>query len=181
MISARRPSSTTRLLSTFTEVNICPGGSDTQDREGDLPVVGRFCSNGPGPATPGANRKMTVSSSFASASTIRDDKQAKTNLPTRTLHPTGEFRHGSKDHYSPEYLLDHGIILVTINYRLGVLGKCGRRASFRGDLLLAARWIASAERRGRGRRRRRGRKADSERGQARAQATSLLNSSSRAR
>lgn len=35
----------------------------------------------------------------------------------------GEFRHGSKDHYSPEYLLDHGIILVTINYRLGVLGK----------------------------------------------------------
>lgn len=38
--------------------------------------------------------------------------------------PEGEFRHGSKDHYSPEYLLDHGLILVTINYRLGVLGEC---------------------------------------------------------
>jgi hypothetical protein len=44
-------------------------------------------------------------------------------LTVKVITQTGEFRHGSKDHYSPEYLLDHGLILVTINYRLGVLGK----------------------------------------------------------
>lgn len=43
---------------------------------------------------------------------------------TRNNRDEGQFKFGSKDHYSPEYLLDHGIILVTVNYRLGVFGKC---------------------------------------------------------
>ncbi|XP_054159890.1 carboxylic ester hydrolase-like [Oppia nitens] len=34
----------------------------------------------------------------------------------------GEFQFGGKDFYGPQYLLDHDVILVTINYRLGVLG-----------------------------------------------------------
>ena len=34
----------------------------------------------------------------------------------------GEFKFGGKDFYRPDYLLDNEVILVTINYRLGVLG-----------------------------------------------------------
>jgi len=30
--------------------------------------------------------------------------------------------HGSGDEVGPSYLLDHDVILVTFNYRLGVLG-----------------------------------------------------------
>lgn len=30
---------------------------------------------------------------------------------------------GSSDFYSPDYLLDENVIVVTINYRLNVLGK----------------------------------------------------------
>ncbi|KAG9510248.1 Neuroligin-4, Y-linked [Fragariocoptes setiger] len=44
------------------------------------------------------------------------------NYPVIVYIHGGEFKYGSKDHYSPEYLLDHGVILVTINYRLGPLG-----------------------------------------------------------
>lgn len=67
---------------------------------------------------------------------------------------TGEFRHGSKDHYSPEYLLDHGVILVTINYRLGVLGKLAGRfaaaAHLLGEEAAAKRpiWALAARERG---------------------------------
>lgn len=31
---------------------------------------------------------------------------------------------GSLDFYSPDYLLDENVIVVTINYRLNVLGEC---------------------------------------------------------
>lgn len=30
---------------------------------------------------------------------------------------------GKTDQYGPDYLLDHDIVLVTINYRLGPFGK----------------------------------------------------------
>lgn len=33
------------------------------------------------------------------------------------------FGHGDADVYGPEFLIQHDIILVTLNYRLGVLGK----------------------------------------------------------
>lgn len=33
------------------------------------------------------------------------------------------FGSGSLDQYSPDYLLDENVIVVTINYRLNVLGK----------------------------------------------------------
>ena len=37
----------------------------------------------------------------------------------------GVFQHGSGDiaQYGPEYLLDHDVVMVTCNYRLGALGK----------------------------------------------------------
>lgn len=69
--------------------------------------------------------EVNICSSKAATDKWASELQALTvflNLPTIKTQP-GEFRHGSKDHYSPEYLLDHGIILVTINYRLGVLGE----------------------------------------------------------
>jgi bile salt-stimulated lipase len=36
--------------------------------------------------------------------------------------PGGQFQFSGKDFYPPDYLLDNDIILVTMNYRLGVLG-----------------------------------------------------------
>jgi hypothetical protein len=40
------------------------------------------------------------------------------------LHDGG-FSHGSGDiaMYGPDYLLDHDVVMVTCNYRLGALGK----------------------------------------------------------
>lgn len=37
----------------------------------------------------------------------------------------GIFAHGSGDtaQYGPDYLLDHDVVMVTCNYRLGALGK----------------------------------------------------------
>jgi len=35
----------------------------------------------------------------------------------------GSFYFGSGNWYGPNYLLDKDVILVTFNYRLGVLGK----------------------------------------------------------
>jgi len=37
----------------------------------------------------------------------------------------GVFSHGSGDtvQYGPDYLLDHDVVMVTCNYRLGALGK----------------------------------------------------------
>lgn len=41
----------------------------------------------------------------------------------------GEFKYGGKDLYKPDYLLSaganagHNMIVVTVNYRLGVLGR----------------------------------------------------------
>lgn len=39
------------------------------------------------------------------------------------IHGGGFFMgSGNSDMYGPEYLMDYGIVLVTFNYRLGVLG-----------------------------------------------------------
>lgn len=39
------------------------------------------------------------------------------------IHGGGFFMgSGNRDMYGPEYLMDYGIVLVTFNYRLGVLG-----------------------------------------------------------
>lgn len=35
----------------------------------------------------------------------------------------GGWQTGSAALYTPEYILDHDIVLVTVNYRLGVLGN----------------------------------------------------------
>lgn len=41
------------------------------------------------------------------------------------LFHAGGFSHGSGDitAYGPDYLLDHDVVMVTCNYRLGALGK----------------------------------------------------------
>ncbi|RWS28716.1 venom carboxylesterase-6-like protein, partial [Leptotrombidium deliense] len=45
------------------------------------------------------------------------------NLPVLVYFHGGEFNYGGKDYYEPEYLLrEKDIVLVTVNYRLGVLG-----------------------------------------------------------
>jgi carboxylesterase type B len=52
-------------------------------------------------------------------------------MPVLVYIHGGEFKYGGKDLYKPDYLLENsmvgsnpGIIVVTINYRLGVLGEC---------------------------------------------------------
>lgn len=54
----------------------------------------------------------------------------KSNLETAlqdvvVLFHAGGFSHGSGDiaMYGPDYLLDHDVVMVTCNYRLGALGK----------------------------------------------------------
>lgn len=40
------------------------------------------------------------------------------------IHPGGFYVFsGRTDVFGPQYLMDHDIVLVTINYRLGLLGK----------------------------------------------------------
>ncbi|XP_059619414.1 juvenile hormone esterase-like [Phlebotomus argentipes] len=44
------------------------------------------------------------------------------SLPVMVYFHGGGFRHGASSHYSPDFLLDHDIVLVVGNYRLGALG-----------------------------------------------------------
>lgn len=43
-------------------------------------------------------------------------------LPVMIFFHGGAFKHGSSFYYSPDFLLDHDVILVVGNYRLGALG-----------------------------------------------------------
>ncbi len=59
------------------------------------------------------------------------NNQFSQNMPVLVYIHGGEFKYGGKDLYKPDYLLENsmvgsnpGIIVVTINYRLGVLGEC---------------------------------------------------------
>lgn len=65
------------------------------------------------------------------------------------IHPGGFYvGSGNTDHFGPEYLLDHSIVLVTFNYRLSFLGLAAngdQRAPGNAalkDQLLVLRWIA---------------------------------------
>lgn len=42
----------------------------------------------------------------------------------------------SSEVYRPEYLMEHDIVLVTTNYRLGALGKLMILLSFKNDLVI---------------------------------------------
>ena len=46
------------------------------------------------------------------------------NLPVMVWIHGGAYVHGSggSGSYGPEYLIDYGVVLVTLNYRLGILG-----------------------------------------------------------
>lgn len=46
------------------------------------------------------------------------------NLPVMVWIPGGGFSsgNGGMDLYGPEYLMDKDVVVVTLNYRLGVLG-----------------------------------------------------------
>lgn len=59
------------------------------------------------------------------------NNQFSQNMPVLVYFHGGEFKYGGKDFYKPDYLLENamigtnpGIIVVTVNYRLGVLGEC---------------------------------------------------------
>ena len=45
----------------------------------------------------------------------------------------GGFEMGSGEEYSAEYLIEYDVVLVTVNYRLHVLGKMN--VHYRSDLL----------------------------------------------
>lgn len=47
------------------------------------------------------------------------------NVPVMVWIPGGGFSsgHGGMRLYNPKYLMDKDIVLVTINYRIGILGK----------------------------------------------------------
>jgi carboxylesterase type B len=49
-------------------------------------------------------------------------------LPVMVFIYGGSFTSGDNkaDNYGPHYFLDKDIVLVTINYRLSVLGECNR-------------------------------------------------------
>lgn len=57
---------------------------------------------------------------------VPQQAQFSQSLPVIVYIHGGEFKWGGKDLYKPNYVLesapDPGVILVTINYRLGVLG-----------------------------------------------------------
>lgn len=75
-------------------------------------------------------------------------KDTYTSLPVVVYIHGGEFQYGGKDFYHPDYLLEgQDIVLVTINYRLGVLGWLGTddeeapgNYGLR-DMIQALRWV----------------------------------------
>ncbi len=59
------------------------------------------------------------------------NNQFSQNMSVLVYFHGGEFKYGGKYFYKPDYLLENamigtnpGIIVVTVNYRLGVLGEC---------------------------------------------------------
>ena len=59
----------------------------------------------------------------------------------------GEFVDGTASDYGPDFFMDHDVILITINYRLGVLGflntEDGTVPANNGlkDMILALKWV----------------------------------------
>lgn len=57
-------------------------------------------------------------------------------------HPGGFYIFsGRADHFGPDYLLDHDVVLVTFNYRLGFAGFAGGQNAALKDQALVLRWI----------------------------------------
>ena len=61
----------------------------------------------------------------------------KTNLPIMAYVHGGSFHslNSSSNIYSPAYLGDHEVILVTMNYRLGIFGNKYRKAKL-GQIII---------------------------------------------
>lgn len=53
---------------------------------------------------------------------VYSPKTDKDLLPVMVWIHGGSFSKGTSSHYGPEFLMDKDVVLVTINYRLGVLG-----------------------------------------------------------
>ena len=68
-------------------------------------------------------------------------------LPVMVWIHGGAFEHGSGKNYHPEFLMDKDIVLVTLNYRLGILGFLSTGDSFAPgnfgmkDQVLALKWV----------------------------------------
>jgi len=55
---------------------------------------------------------------------VREKMENKIPMPVLFWIHGGAFQFGSGMFYGPKYLMDHDVILVTINYRLGPMGMC---------------------------------------------------------
>ena len=50
------------------------------------------------------------------------DGISKTLLPVMVYIHGGFFMSGSANHYKPNYFMDHEVVMMTFNYRVGALG-----------------------------------------------------------
>jgi len=55
---------------------------------------------------------------------VREKMENKIPMPVLFWIHGGAFQFGSGMFYKPKYLMDHDVIFVTINYRLGPMGMC---------------------------------------------------------
>ncbi|XP_022122536.2 juvenile hormone esterase isoform X3 [Pieris rapae] len=96
-----------------------------------------------------ANEKKTGSEDCLYLNVYSPDISPKTLLPVMVFIHGGGLKCGSgnDDHYGPDFLVSHGVILVTINYRLDVFGflcldtkEVPGNAGFK-DQVLALKWV----------------------------------------
>ncbi|XP_011870237.1 PREDICTED: venom carboxylesterase-6-like isoform X2 [Vollenhovia emeryi] len=79
---------------------------------------------------------------------VRENWSDKTALPVVFWIHGGAFQFGSGMYYSPRYLMDHDVIFVTINYRLGPMGFLSTEDEVLPgnmglkDQSLALRWVS---------------------------------------
>ena len=78
---------------------------------------------------------------------LQGDDKIKTGLPVMFWIHGGGFIDGTSSEHGPHFFMDQDIILVTINYRLGVLGflntEDGTVPANNGlkDMILALKWV----------------------------------------
>ena len=84
---------------------------------------------------------------FVPGESQQSDGKIKTGLPVMFWIHGGAFMDGTSSDFGPEFFMDHDVILVTINYRLGVLGflntEDGTVPANNGikDMILALKWV----------------------------------------
>ena len=78
---------------------------------------------------------------------MKFDRQKGTTFPVLVFLHGGNFDSGSGNYYGPQALVDQNVVVVTLNYRLGVLGFASTQDdALPGNLglrdqLLALQWV----------------------------------------